>query len=267
MQGPNSSTRPRSLRLIGDFELRCDGQVVDVPPTAQRVIALLALHRSRQVRRTVVSGTLWPDTTDQHASARLRTAIWRAPVDDKSSVVGASHTHLWLLPDVQVDLHGANALAEQVLNASTADETVQVDEARSSFTDDLLVDWGDLWVIPERERFRQLRLHVLDGLCELLLRAQRHWDAVQFGLAAVAAEPLRESAQRLLVRAHLCEGNLAEAVRQYRSYTDLLARELQVRPSAAMEELVASALADATTSARSRAPAAVPTQGGVPATV
>ena len=80
------------------------------------------------------------------------------------------------------------------------------------FADDLLVGWYDDWVDLERERFRQLRLHVLDQIGELLLRAQMYCETVQVGLVAVASEPLRESAQRLLVRAHLCEGNLAEAL-------------------------------------------------------
>jgi DNA-binding SARP family transcriptional activator len=94
----------------------------------------------------------------------------------------------------------------------------------------------------ERERFRQLRLHVLDQIGELLLRAQMYCETVQVGLVAVASEPLRESAQRLLVRAHLCEGNVAEALRQYHSYADLLSRELGVIPSRAMEDLVAEVM-------------------------
>jgi DNA-binding SARP family transcriptional activator len=40
------------------------------------------------------------------------------------------------------------------------------------------------------------------------------------------------------VRTHLREGNVAAAVRQYRSYTSLLADELDVRPSAAMDRLI-----------------------------
>ena len=42
---------------------------------------------------------------------------------------------------------------------------------------ELLPDWYDDWVLLERERFRQLRLHALDALCDDLTRAGRHWDA------------------------------------------------------------------------------------------
>jgi DNA-binding SARP family transcriptional activator len=66
----------------------------------------------------------------------------------------------------------------------------------------------------------------------------RFGEAVQAGLAAVKAEPLRESAQRSLIRAHLAEGNLGEALRQYHSFRRLLLEELGVGPSAELEDLV-----------------------------
>lgn len=255
------STTDLSLSLIRDFELRCGGAIIDVPPTAQRLIGFLALQGGRQVRRAYVSGTLWLDATEERANASLRTAIWRSPVHGGQALVGASHTHLWLRPDLEIDLHRAAVQARYVLDLPSLDPTaVDLDGELSAFTDDVLVGWYDDWVVAERERFRQLRLHVLDQLGELLLRAHRYSEAVQVGLIAVRSEPLRESAQRLLVRAHLCEGNLAEALRQYRAYSDLLARELQVRPSAAMEDLLAQTLEDAANPAWSRGPHAMSPQ-------
>jgi DNA-binding SARP family transcriptional activator len=58
-------------------------------------------------------------------------------------------------------------------------------------------------------------------------------------LAAVACEPLRESTHRAVVRAHLAEGNPAEALRQYRSYRQLLNDELGLPPSRQFQELIA----------------------------
>jgi DNA-binding SARP family transcriptional activator len=57
-------------------------------------------------------------------------------------------------------------------------------------------------------------------------------------VTAVAAEPLRESAHRELIRAYLAEGNPGEALRQYELYRRLLAEELHLTPSAAMEALI-----------------------------
>jgi len=84
----------------------------------------------------------------------------------------------------------------------------------------------------ERERIRQRILHALEALSERLASAGRFADAIEAAMLAASAEPLRESAQRALIRAHIAEGNLTEARRSYRAYHDLMHRELGVRPSA-----------------------------------
>jgi DNA-binding SARP family transcriptional activator len=57
-------------------------------------------------------------------------------------------------------------------------------------------------------------------------------------VAAVAAEPLRESAHSALIRLHLAEGNRSEALRQYCRYRRLLRAELGVEPTAALDQLL-----------------------------
>ena len=103
---------------------------------------------------------------------------------------------------------------------------------------DLLPDWDDEWVLLERERFRQIRLHALERSCELLMASGRLTEAIDAGLAALAAEPLRESAHRVLIRAHLAEGNRFEALRQFERYRDLMRSELGLAPSVEIADLI-----------------------------
>lgn len=228
------------LCLLGDFSLTVGDENVVVAPAAQRLIAFLALQTHRQVRRSYVSGSLWTDSAESRAGANLRSAIWRTRVVDGAPLAMASSTHVWLRPDIHIDLDQSHDRARQLLAVASLDGAgLDVVGEYQRFASDLLVGWYDEWVDVERERFRQLRLHVLDHVSELLLRTQKYCEAVEVALLAVRSEPLRESARRLLVRAHLCEGNLAEAMRQYREYAELLGRELGVRPSRAMEELMA----------------------------
>ena len=206
-------------------------------PAAPRSLA--SSPKPQVARRSLAS-------PDARAAASLRSALWRCPTAGERPVVRSTLTHLALDPELRVDLQTMSARAHELLALPSLDAGgVDVGTELPPFADDVLVGWYDEWVVAERERFRQLRLHALDQIGELLLRSRRYSEAVEVGLVAVSSEPLRESAHRLLVRAHLCEGNLAEALRQYRSYADLLSRELGVRPSAAMEELVSDALASA----------------------
>jgi DNA-binding SARP family transcriptional activator len=74
-----------------------------------------------------------------------------------------------------------------------------------------------------------------------LSSAGRHGEAVEAGLAVVSAEPLRESAHRALISAHLAEGNRGEAIRQFERYADLIRAELGLRPSAEIASLLSEA--------------------------
>jgi DNA-binding SARP family transcriptional activator len=106
------------------------------------------------------------------------------------------------------------------------------------FCCELLPGWYDDWVLVERERHRQLSLHALESLCEHLTACGRYGAAVLAGLAAVDREPLRESAHRALIRVHLAEGNAGEAIRRYRLYEGIAARDLGVGPSPMMRSLL-----------------------------
>jgi len=227
------------LTLLSGFECAFDGRPVPLAPSGQRLIAFLALQ-DRWIPRSLCAGTLWPDSPEVHAAANLRSVLWRLNVSPHP-LVDTSRSDLRLASSVWVDVHEMTRSAERLFVAAGPhgeDDDAALDVDRTSFGADLLPDWTDDWVMVERERLRQLRLHALEVLCDRLTVARRFGEAVQAGLAAVKAEPLRESAQRSLIRAHLAEGNLGEAVRQYRSFRQLLHEELGVEPSPELEDLV-----------------------------
>jgi DNA-binding SARP family transcriptional activator len=69
-------------------------------------------------------------------------------------------------------------------------------------------------MVATREWFRQIRPRALEKLCDQHQAAGHLDSAMTAGLAAVACDPLRESAHRRLAFMHISEGNLAEALRQ-----------------------------------------------------
>jgi DNA-binding SARP family transcriptional activator len=101
-----------------------------------------------------------------------------------------------------------------------------------------LPDWYDEWLLIPRERFRQLRVHALEELAIVLADEGRFAEAVEAGLAAVAADPLRETAHRALILAHIAEGNRQEAARQLAVARSLLVRHLGVDVSPGLVRLV-----------------------------
>jgi DNA-binding SARP family transcriptional activator len=223
------------LDLLNGFELRFGRQEVLLPRSSQRLLAFLGVHGRPQLR-SLVAGTLWADTHDERALASLRSALWRLN-GAGHQLVESKGAHLRLAAEIEVDLAQATAHAHRLLDPVPENDLEQL--PASLLDAELLPDWYDDWVLVERERFRQIRLHALEAACDCLTARRRFAAAVTAGQAAVSAEPLRETAHRALIRAHLAEGNRNEALRQYRMCRRLLGDAFGVLPVAETTELVA----------------------------
>jgi DNA-binding SARP family transcriptional activator len=220
------------LDLLGGFRLRHGEAAVRVQPNVQRLLAFLAIH-GRPLQRLYVAGRLWTNSSQETANANLRTALWRLRHPDRG-LVEVTAKDVALAASVVVDLREATALAQRVLAGRAQDGDV----AALIGADELLPDLYDDWIVIERERFRQLRLHALERLCEQCRDAGRFADAVEAGLAAIATEPLRESAHRVLISSYVAEGNLSEARRDYRMYCNVARKQLGIEPSPRLRGLV-----------------------------
>lgn len=216
--------------LLGDPYVLQDGMHRAVPEGCKRVLAFVALKGGRVDRRHA-AGSLWPDGSEGRASGNLRSALWRlrgAGID----VLEADKVNVYLRERTTTDLDALGAWADRLVAGVATEEDMRVPDWSSTVAE-LLPGWYDDWVIFERERVRQRLLHALEVLSCRLRAAGRYGEAIDAAMDAVAVEPLRESAWRVLVEAHVAEGNHVEARRTYASYRDLVRRELGVEPSAA----------------------------------
>jgi DNA-binding SARP family transcriptional activator len=222
------------LNVLNGFELRRGGKAVPVSSGVQRLLVFLALH-ARPLHRAYVAARLWLDVPESRASANLRSTLWRAHRLG-IGLVTVSGSHVTLTPEVVVDVSVASAQARRLL-AGTANPS-ELGVAQHILAGELLPDWYEDWVVFERERYRQLALHALDTLAHRLTELGRFGEAAEAAFAAIAGEPLRESAHRALIRVHLAEGNPNEALRHYRMYRTRLGEQLGLAPSSTMNELV-----------------------------
>ena len=106
-------TRTR-LGLLNGFELVSDGSLIALPLSAQRLVALLALH-NRPLLRSFVAGTLWLDTSEERAHANLRSMLWRLHRCN-GALVEVRGPQLRLAADIEVDLREVEALAHIALD-------------------------------------------------------------------------------------------------------------------------------------------------------
>lgn len=229
--GTNCGGVALELRLLGDFRLRYGATTVGLTPRAEHLLAFLALRND--LGRTAVSAQLWPDLDEVQARACLRSTLWRLPRPEGLPLVSTSSDRLYLTTDVQVDI---TRLRDR-LDEWVSGEAPPVKIGPLSW--DLLPTWYDDWLVIDRERQRQIRLHALERMSAWYVSAERFDSAIEAALQAIAGDPLRESAHRCLIRAHLAEGNVSEARREMHSYLALLADAgIPTQLSAHMDELM-----------------------------
>jgi DNA-binding SARP family transcriptional activator len=223
------------LHLFGGPAVTVRRRRIDVPDGSKRLLVFVALHR-RIVQRRYAAGSLWPSGGDARAAGNLRSALWRLKVAG-IPLLHADKCTLALGEDVVVDVHAVAEWAGRLIDdRATGDDLTVLPWAADAL--DFLPGWYEDWALIERERVRQRMLHALEALSRRLVRARRCADAVEAAMMAVGAEPLRESAQRALIEAHLAEGNWIEARRGYEVYRGLLRRELDMEPAPALAALV-----------------------------
>ncbi|MER5865179.1 bacterial transcriptional activator domain-containing protein [Kitasatospora sp. NPDC002040] len=204
---------------------------------AQHLLAFLALQGDSGAQRITAAEQLWPDCTSWRAAANLRSALCQGRRLGDGTAIESAGQRLRLAPGIRVDLHAAWCSAEQVL-AGLDPLPASCGELVEELGGELLPGWSEDWLLLERERWDQMRLHALESLAHQLNRAEQYLAALETALTAVSIDPIRETAHRIVIEVHIAEGNLASALKCYQQYRTLLQRELNVAPSPRMARLV-----------------------------
>ena len=213
----------RRVGLVGSFWL---APAVRLAQPSRRVLVLVALQAA-PVPRGVVAEQLWPDQPEARGRANLRRALWQLP----AGWLRSSGEELVL--DAAVDVVAAREFAARALGG----QPLTLDEI-DILTRDLLPGWHEEWLVAAQEAFRSLRVQALEAACSSLSQSGHHALAVHAGEAAVAAEPLRESAAAALIAALLAQGNRGLARRRYVQLARLLHAELGVQPDPLLTSLL-----------------------------
>lgn len=232
---PNIHVR---IDLLSGFEIRSGGAMIRLPLAAQRLLAALAL-RDGGLYRGSAAELLWPAGRRGRAAANLRSALCLARRIGGATVVECDGQRLRLAPEVDVDQRLALETARQIA-ASDGNRISGASrwEAVPALSRALLPDWFDDWLLLERERWDQIRLHALETLAQDLLVTEEFLPALEAAYAAIAVDPVRESPHRTVMQVYLAEGNAACAYKHYQRYRVSVQREIGVPPSRQMTDLL-----------------------------
>lgn len=234
------------IQLLGNFKLAYD----DTPMTAvnsprlQSLLAYLVLHRDAPQARHHLAFLLWPDSSESQARTNLRYLLHqlrRALPKPDQFLQLEGPTLQWRADapftlDV-ADYESALAQADQGEKAAAlAQVRLGLERAVALYRGDLLPSCYDDWVLPERERLRQLFIGALERLIALLENQREYPSAIKHAETLLRHDPLNEAAYRDLMRLYALSGDRAGALRVYHTCATTLQRELAVEPSVSTRE-------------------------------
>lgn len=245
------------IHLLGDFMLVSGETPVTTVtvPRVQSLLAYLVLHRSAPQDRSHLAFLLWPDSTEAQAHTNLRQLLYhlRQSLPDADQFLHADKQSLQWLPahadvswtlDIQ-DIEQAMVQAEQA--EQTQDTTAMrqaLEQVLHLYRGDLLPSCYDEWIVPERDRLRQVFLQAAERLIALLEEERAYSAAITVAQQLLRQDPLHEATYRQLMRLYALRGDRAAALRVYHTCVTVLERELGTGPSevtrAVYESLVQS---------------------------
>lgn len=212
-------------------------------PRTQVAFVRLTMDRERGTTRDQLADTLWPGGLPNTWASALRSVVSRVrsfvatavPGGSSSLVAEAGRYVLHLPADAVVDVERAEAAAAAAQDAlGTGRLEIARELAVAAITDlqaPLLPDHDGEWVAGVRQHLADALLTGLETASLASSGLGDHADALAFANEAVRRAPLRESAHRCRMTAHIAAGNRAEALRAYQRLRRSLADELGVDPA------------------------------------
>src|SRR6266545_2509225 len=266
------------FRLLGPFEVVCDGQVVESGRRIQRlIVAILLLEANRVVSVERLVDLAWPDAPPRSARgsvqayvSRVRAMLRNCQAEMDASIERVGSGYRLRLDETCVDAHRFVALVNTARTAEDAVAFPLFDEALALWRGQPLLDLAEEGVSARLcQNLCELREVAIEGRVEAALRLGRHGDLLPDLGAAVAEFPLRERLVELQMLALYRAGRRSEALGVFTGIRNRLAEDLGLDPGPGLIRLQQAVLRDdpalqaATATAGAQRAATVPVHIGV----
>ena len=241
-----------SVSLLGGFALEVDGASLtdDINRSLKlwSVLAYLTLHRERAVPQSEFIELFWPDDHSSNPVNALKTLLYRIRAmleplfgQEIQPILSQRGAYIWnLAVGCTLDIDRFEELCRLGGDTQrTAEERMtSYREAVELYKGDLLPKLShQMWLVPLAVRYHTAYVAAVKDFAALLDHASLYEEMEQVCNRASDLDNLDEGLHTLIVRALLRQGKDAAALEHYEKATDLLYRNLGVRPSEELRSL------------------------------
>ena len=222
------------IHLLGELDIRSESDSSICLPSrkSEALLALLARHPGKRIAREKLAALLWPESREFNARVSLRQTLKQlrqSLARPGEEVIVVTGNALAIEPSlVRVDVVSFEELSEMGSRAA-------LEEAADLYRGEFLEEVADLtepfaeWVAFERMQLREQMLALLEKLMPGDPNASQTERAIQKAVNLLASDPLDERVHRLLMQLYQEQGRRSDALKQYRSCSALIQRNLSAQ--------------------------------------
>ncbi len=239
-----------SMNLLGELSFSVDGAAVK--PLRSRTATALLIYlacEQRPFSRDYLATFFWEDRNETQAAANLRTALklLRRPFASYLTITRQTVAFNNESPH-EIDALNFSCLIENLpAHQPPTPETIDqlghaLDRYQGDFLQGFLIPNAsgfEEWQSGQQNRFRRLAERGLFQLTEHFLANGRYQQGIEQAARLLSLNPLHEAAQRHMMELLWRSGQRNAALQQYRTLTQLLAKELDVLPTTKTSALLA----------------------------
>lgn len=229
IDAPSAAPDGLEICLFGRLKLSYDGVVMgfNAPAKAASLLGYLIINRGEPVSRDSIAFMLWPDDEESKARANLRrhVLLLQRTLPDPGAIP-------WMISDRGTLRWNPDAVAEidLVTFERLSRDEVMAENAADRYGGDLLADLYDDWILPQRERLRQIQSGNLESIVERSRRNREFAKGIVTAQALLAHDPWREDTVRTLMSLRYESGDRAGALQEFDRFAHRLRDEMDVAP-------------------------------------
>lgn len=231
------------INCLGNIEVKGrDGRTVQFTSSkSSELMAYLVMHRGRLVSKWKIIEDVFEGMLPQNAETYLNTTIYKLrkalePHGMKSIIISAEESYKIDLRDIYIDVFDfeKRLLKIKELNESNQEEAMNIEQL---YQGEMFGEKDYPWCLPEKERITEIYFSFSKKLVKYLIESRQLIQALHITKKLIKFNDIDEEINCLLMRIYALQKNKDLLVRQFNRYTNILKRELGIRPTNSVIDL------------------------------
>jgi DNA-binding SARP family transcriptional activator len=211
------------------------------------ILSLLVSSPDMRIRKSRLTALLWPDSDPFAAKSNLRFNLWSirkiiCEGHGKEFVI-ADREYVWIDPEYPV---ASDILAVKYFDRESDEDIDVLNILRQAFRGEFMEgfylsgcdEYADM-ILMERMSCQNIRIDILETIYDRYLNAKDVRGAIRAMGESLIIDPFNETFAARVIRHRIALGELTQAIDFYRNFVVRLRKNLNVAPSAELQELYA----------------------------